>query len=83
MAEPNFVELASFVTPPPATGIPRGHVIKNPHVAPPSDHSVQVCAEGEDRPTLILRKKGEVVVGFDLVCPCGRTSTVNLEFREE
>jgi hypothetical protein len=83
MPEQNFIELASFVAPPPETGAPRGRVIKNPQIVASAGHSVMVCEEGDGQPTLILRKKGDEVIGFDLVCPCGRTTTVNLEFQEE
>jgi hypothetical protein len=83
MADSSFIDLASFAAPPSAQPHARPKVIKAPQVATSSRCSVEICEEGDDRPTLIVRKNGGVVVGFDIVCSCGRTSTVDLEYREE
>jgi hypothetical protein len=86
MAEQGFTDLAAF-TDGGQTGAPATpasvNIIRGARVSTTRAEEIEVCDGVGEAPTIVLRKQGGVVTGFDIVCQCGRTSTIEFSYKDE
>jgi hypothetical protein len=81
--ENDFTDLSSFESVKMQSSSPDGNVIKKHRVTPDGIHRIEVHEDEGSGASVIVHREGEQVNSIEVVCKCGCTTTVNLEYNGE
>jgi hypothetical protein len=79
MSESKFIDLASYTEVKSVQRHPKGRLIKACHVSCAGTQRIEV-AGSDGQPTLITHYNGDVIETIDVVCSCGASTTISLEY---
>ena len=80
---PGFTDLAEFRTLDAQPSAARGNIIKAHRVCIAGKQKIGIIESGNDQPTVLVHKDGDVVTGAEFLCTCGRRATIEFEYDEK
>ena len=78
-----FVELTEFSAPEENVTPLSGNVLKNAQIAGFKFSNLQIDTTCSDEPTVVVKRKGDVIESIEFICSCGRKKTVTFEYEGE
>ena len=78
-----FTDLSSFESIRVQRNRQTGNVIKGSHVVSIGTHAIELHEGADDHPSVVVHRHGDRVDRIEFDCPCGRGSSIRLEYDDD
>ena len=79
----SFTDLSSFESVRVQTNTSNGNIINGNQVRSLGTHAIEFHEAADDHPSVVVHRNGDRIDRIEFACPCGRATSITLEYDGE